>query len=105
MGRARARARASLRARARVIHNLHAEPALSERAGWRLKKWEGFKTIRRKKNGQPVHLAEEFEHVQWYLQHEDGHVITCQPKVWMDIGGFAMYIETVLAPWWLKEQT
>ena len=58
-----------------------------------------------KKNGQPVHLAEEFEHVQWYLQHEDGHVITCQPKVWMDIGGFAMYIETVLAPWWLKEQT
>ena len=23
----------------------------------------------------------------------------------MDTGGFAMYIETVLAPWWLKEQT
>jgi hypothetical protein len=52
-----------------------------------------------------VHPAEEFEHVRWYLQHEDGHVITCQPKVWMDTGGFAMYIETVLAPWWLKEQT
>jgi hypothetical protein len=33
--------------------------------------------------------------VRWYLQHEDGHVITCQPKVWMDTGGFAMYIETV----------
>ena len=26
-------------------------------------------------------------------------------KAWMDTGGFAMYIETVLAPWWLKEQT
>jgi hypothetical protein len=26
----------------RVIHNLHAEPAFSDRAGWRLKKWEGF---------------------------------------------------------------
>ena len=33
--------------------------------------------------------------MRWYLQHEDGHVITCQPKVWMDTGGFAMYIETV----------
>ncbi len=72
-----------------------------------MKKWEGFKTIRGKKNGQPVHPAEEFEHVRWYLQHEDGHVITCQPKAWMDTGGFAMSrdIETVLASWWLKEQT
>ena len=51
--------------------------------------------------------AEEFEYVRWYLQHDDndGHVITCQSKAWMDTGGFAMYIETVLAPWWLKEQT
>jgi hypothetical protein len=23
----------------------------------------------------------------------------------MDTGGFAMYIETVLSPWWLNEQT
>ena len=23
----------------------------------------------------------------------------------MDTGGFAMYIETVLSPWWMKEQT
>jgi hypothetical protein len=35
----------------------------------------------------------------------DGHVITCQPKAWMDTGGFAMYIQTVLAPWWQKQQT
>ena len=47
----------------------------------------------------------QFEHVRWYLQHVDGHVITCQPKAWMDTGGFAMYIETVLAPWWQKQQT
>ena len=40
-----------------------------------------------------------------YLQHVDGHVITCQPKAWMDTGGFAMYIQTVLAPWWQKQQT
>ena len=83
----------------RVIHNLHAEPAFNVSAGWSLKKWEGFKTTRRKKNGQPVQQEEEFEHVRWYLQHVDGHVITCQPKAWMDTGGFAMYIETVLAPW------
>ena len=68
-------------------------------------KWEGFKTTRRKKNGQPVQQAEEFEHVRWYLHHEDGHVITCQPQAWMDTGGFAMYIQTVLAPWWQKKQT
>ena len=89
----------------RVIHNLHAEPAFSEDAGWTLKKWAGFKTFRRKKNGQPVQPAEEFEHVRWYLQHKDGHVITMQPKAWMDTGGFAMYIETILAPWWTKQQT
>jgi hypothetical protein len=89
----------------RVIHNLHAEPAFNVSAGWSLKKWEGFKTTRRKKNGQPVQQEEEFEHVRWYLQHVDGHVITCQPKAWMDTGGFAMYIETVLAPWWQKKQT
>ena len=74
----------------RVIHNLHTEPAFNESAGspgWSLKKWEGFKTTRRKKNGQPVQQAEEFEHVRWYLQHVDGHVITCQPKAWMDTGG------------------
>ena len=39
------------------------------------------------------------------LQHVDGHVITCQPKAWMDTGGFAMYIQTVLAPWSQKQQT
>jgi len=89
----------------RVIHNLHAEPAFNVSAGWSLKKWEGFKTTRRKKNGQPVQQEEEFEHVRWYLQHVDGHVITCQPKAWMDTGGFAMYIQTVLAPWWQKQQT
>ena len=50
-------------------------------------KWEGVKTTRRKKNGQPVQQVEEFEHVRWYLQHVDGHVITCQPKAWMDTGG------------------
>ena len=55
--------------------------------------------------GQPVQQAEEFEHVRWYLHHEDGHVITCQPQAWMDTGGFAMYIQTVLAPWWQKKQT
>jgi hypothetical protein len=68
-------------------------------------KWEGVKTTRRKKNGQPVQQGEEFEHVRWYLQHVDGHVITCQPKAWMDTGGFAMYIQTVLATWWQKQQT
>jgi hypothetical protein len=55
--------------------------------------------------GQPVQQAEEFEHVRWYLHHEDGHVITCQPQAWMDTGGFAMYIQTVWAPWWQKKQT
>jgi hypothetical protein len=71
----------------RVIHNLHTEPAFNASAGWSLKKWEGFKTTRRKKNGQPVQQGEEFEHVRLYLQHVDGHVITCQPKAWMDTGG------------------
>ena len=89
----------------RVIHNLHTEPAFNASAGWSLKKWEGSKTTRRKKNGQPVQQQEEFELVRWYLQHVDGHVITCQPKAWMDTGGFAMYIQTVLAPWWQKQQT
>ena len=74
----------------RVIHNLHTEPAFNASAGWSLKKWEDFKTTRRKKNGQPVQQQEEFEHVRWYLQHVDGHVITCQPKAWMDTGGFDM---------------
>jgi hypothetical protein len=54
-----------------------------------LKKWEGFKTIRRKKNGQPVQPAEEFEHVRWYLQQKDGHVVSMHPKAWMDTGEFA----------------
>ena len=61
--------------------------------------------MRRKKNVKPVQQAEEFEPVPWYLQHKDGHVITCQPKACMDTGGVAMYIETVLAPWWLQQQT
>ena len=26
-------------------------------------------------------------------------------KAWMDTGGFARYIETVLAPWWTKQLT
>ena len=87
----------------RVIHNLHKEPAFDEKAGWTLKKW-GFKTIWRTK-GIPVEPLQELEHSRWYLQHKDGHVVTCQPKAWMDTGGFAMYTDTVLVPWWEKQKT
>ena len=30
--------------------------------------------------------------------------ITCQPKAWMDTGGFAMYIDTVLGPRWQPQK-
>ena len=89
----------------RVIHNLHAQTAFNEKAGWTLKKWEGFKTIKRKKGGIPLEPRQEVEHSRWYLQHEDGRVVTCQPKAWMDTGGFAMYTDTVLVPWWEKQKT
>ena len=64
----------------------------------------GFKTILRTK-GIPVQPVQELEHSRWYLQHKDGHVVTCQPKAWMDTGGFAMYTDTVLSPWWEKHKT
>ena len=48
---------------------------------------------------------QEIEHSRWYLLHKDGHVVTCQPKAWMDTGGFAMYTDTVLAPWWENQKT
>ena len=83
----------------RVIQNLHKEPCFSEREGWTLKQWEGFQIMKRKTGGKAVEPLEWVPHLRWYLQHRDGHVITCKPKAWMDTGGFAMYIDTVLGPW------
>jgi len=50
----------------------------------------------------PKHVEpqQSLPHVRWYLQHKDGHVVTCQPKAWMDTEGFAMRIDLVLGPWW-----
>ena len=80
----------------RVIQNLHKEPFFSEREGWTLKKWEGFQSMKRKTGGKAVEHLEWVPHLRLYLQHRDSHVITCQPKAWMDAAGFAMYIDTVL---------
>jgi hypothetical protein len=62
--------------------------------------WEGFESIKRQKGGKTDQAQQSLPHVRWYLQHQDGHVVTCQPKAWMDTGGFAMYIDLVLGPWW-----
>ena len=87
----------------RVVQMLQKEPFFQD--GWELKQWKGFKSKnRQKKGGKRAESIEEFEHFRHYLQHRDGHVVTCQNKAWMDTGGFAMYVDTVLGPWWKKQK-
>jgi len=88
----------------RVLHNLHKEPAFSERAGWKLKQWNSYTTMRRTKQGEVTNPPETVSHFRFYLEHQDGHVITCQPKAWMDMSGFAMYADTLLIKWWQKQK-
>jgi len=51
---------------------------------------------------KPVEPQQSLPHARWYdvpIQQKDRHVVTCQPKAWMDTGGFTVYIDLVLGPW------
>ena len=88
----------------RVLHNLHKEPAFSEAAGWKLKEWNSYTTMRRSKKGEVTDPPKTLCHFRFYLEHKDGHVITCHPKAWMDMSGFAMYADTLLIKWWQEKK-
>ena len=78
----------------KVIQNLHKLTYFSASKGWSLKTWERAMMLPPAKSKEPALIKCK----RPYLIHEDGTVITCQNKAWMDSAGMAMMADVQIGP-------
>eukprot|EP00961_Rhodomonas_salina_P088196 1186342-Rhodomonas_salina.1 len=86
--------------RVKVIENLHKIAGFTEEEGWKYKWWTQtlpIKLPKKKSDASEQYALTEFKRP--YIVHEDGTVITCQKKAWMDTAGICMWVELILKPW------